>query len=900
MYLRTLGKLELQGAAYSRPKSLLLLCYLALEGARDRHHLSQVLFGQAQDPHGSLRSTLRRLKQEAPGSLDLDGDFVQTALSCDARELLTRLEAGKLAPGVALYSGPFLAGLHSADWGVELEEWVYSTREYLASRVRSALLVLAEGQAASGRFGPAAGLAESALNLDGAPEPEAETFKRLDCLLVAGHSALVARLRQRAGEFGLELRHTVEDARQSLRASAAVDHLGTGGRLPERATAFVGRSVERGEIVRALARPEVRLLTLVGPGGIGKTRLALEVARTVQAHQAVAFASLEPVAALRDLPRVIAQAAGLNLPGDQPPLPALQACLQGPPLLLILDGVEHLLGGAEQLQTLLQGCPNLTLLLTSRERLNLDEEWVLTIGGLNLPPPGASTAQIRDADAVDLFVLRARRASLAFAPGEADWAVIVQIAELVGGSPLGVELAAAWIRLMPLSEIARETQRSLDFLQAEGPSVPRRHQSVRAVFEQTWARLSEGDQAVMARLSVFHGGFTREAAGEVAGATLPVLARLLDKSLIRVMGAGRYDLHALILQFTRERLRQDLQDERRAQLAHAGFYRTLTQQANAAFLSLQGEKPWMERLTLELDNLRVVLNAWLEWGEPEDVLCCAARLRVYWGRTGRAREGRRWLSLGLAAGQDIPPEVREQALAVQGELAMDMGDYAEARRLLEASLALRDQLGLASPITWLHLGNVAMRSGELPTARRWYEQALTVFRTTNEQHGLASSLNNLGRLMLLGGDLAGAQAAYEQSLRHKLEIGGDIDGLLKNLGDLSRQRGEFGAARSYFVRALGGLLERGSSLLIPDVLEGLGRLALDLGQGHRGIVLLGAATALEERLGRRISLDAAHLEQCRALGLAANCQAAGFEVAWTTGRTMTLEQAVSWVQGNTN
>ncbi|AZI44398.1 NACHT domain-containing protein [Deinococcus psychrotolerans] len=641
MYLRTLGKLELQGATYARPKSLLLLCYLALEGARDRRHLSEVFFGQAQDPHGSLRSTLRRLRREAPGSLEPDGDFLRTALTCDAQALLTQLDAGELEQGAALYTGPFLAGLHSSDWGIELEEWVYSTREYLAARIRSALLTLAERQAANGSFVTAADLAERALNLDGAAEPESETFKRLDCLLVAGHSTLVTRLRQRAEEFGLELRHSVEDARRSLLAQAAtaVNSLGTDGRLrlPERATAFVGRSVERGEIVRALARPEVRLLTLVGPGGIGKTRLALEVARTAQAQQAVAFASLEPVAALRDLPRVIAQAAGLNLPDDQPPLTALQACLQGPPLLLILDGVEHLLDGAGALHTLLQGCPNLTLLLTSRERLGLEEEWALTIGGLNLPPLGASIQQIKDSDAVDLFVMRARRASLDFMPGETDWPVIVQIAELVGGSPLGVELAAAWIRLMPLGEIFRETQRSLDFLQAEGPSVPRRHQSVRAVFEQTWARLSEGDQAVMARLSVFHGGFTREAAGEVAGATLPVLARLLDKSLIRVMGAGRYDLHALILQFTRERLGQDIREKRHAQLAHTGFYRTLTQHANGAFLSLHGEKQWMERLTLELDNLRVVLNAWLEWGEVEEVLRCVTRLRVYWGRTGRAR-----------------------------------------------------------------------------------------------------------------------------------------------------------------------------------------------------------------------------------------------------------------------
>ncbi|MBB6018583.1 ATP-binding protein [Deinococcus radiopugnans] len=901
MYLQTLGKLELQGAAYSRPKSLLLLCHLALEGARDRHHLSALFFGQAHDPHGSLRSTIRRLRQEAPGSLEQEGEFLRTAVHCDARDMLTWLDACELERGIGLYTGPFLAGLRRADWGVELEEWVYTTREYLASRVRSALLTLAEGQAATGSFGAAADLAERALELEGAAEPEAEEFGRLDCLLVAGHSPLVARLRQQGHELGLDLHHSVEDARRALLSHAAESagaslDIEARPHLPSRITEFVGREVERGEIVRALARPEVRLLTLVGPGGSGKTRLALEVARALQARQAVAFASLEAVAELRDLPRAIAHAAGLNLPGDQPPLPALQACLQGPPLLMVLDGVEHLLEGTEQLQTLLRGCPSLTLLLTSRERLNLEEEWALTIGGLNLPPPGATVPQIRDAEAVQLFVMRARRASLGFRPDETDWPVVAQIAALVDGSPLGLELAAAWIRLLPLEEIARETRRSLDFLQTESPGVPQRHHSVRAVFEQTWAQLSEAEQTVMARLSVFHGGFTREAAGEVAGASLPVLARLLDKSLIRVMGAGRYGLHALIVQFTRERLRQTPKEQRRAQLAHAAFYRAQVQQAYTAFLNLRDERQWMDRLTLELDNLRAVLKTWLDWGEPQEVLRCVTWLRVYWGRTGRAREGRWWLSLGLAAGLDTPPDVREQALAVQGELAMDMGDHLEARRLLEASLALREQLGLPSPITWLHLGNVAVGLGETAMARQWYEQARAGFQAANERHGLASSLKNLGSLMLKEGDLAGAQAAYEQSLRYKLEIGGEVDGLHKNFGDLYRQRGEFGAARSSYTQALRGLLNRGYLLLIPGVLEGLGRLSLDQGQGRRGAVLLAAATMLEEHLGCRTSVDLGHLEGCRRLGSRAGCRHADFDVAWATGRTMTLEQAVAYSQ----
>ena len=893
MNLQTLGGLKLQDSDFTRPKPLLLLGYLALEGARDRRHIAELFFSQAADRMSSLRTTLKRLRQEAPGTLEADGDPIKAVVECDAQALLAQLETGKLEEAVRCYEGAFLAGLVLPDWSVELEEWVYATREFIAARVRGALLTLAEREAARGEFVTASALAERACWLAGASDPEPEEFVRLGVLLSAVQSPMMGRLRLQAQEFGIELNLSLEEARQKL--------LGTVGHtvpsrpsLPTRGTSFIGRNFERSQVGQALTREDVRLLTLVGPGGIGKTRLALEVARESLFQDGTVFVSLEAMTSLSQLPNALANTLGLKLGDDRELFSALVQLLEPKSMLVVLDSVEHLLEGAAHLPKLLQECPNLKLLVTSRERLGLEEEWVFPVGGLAAPELHVTLETALTFESVQLFSGRAKRAQLSFNLGHLELASVLQICELVGGSPLGIELAAAWVKLMPVTEIAGEINNNLDFLKAANADVPHRHHSVRAVFEQTWARLKTTERQALSRLSGFRGGFSREAANEIAGTSLVTLSSLVDKSLVRVAENGRYDLHVLLRQYAHEALTKNTEDTDRTRVVHGNFYFAFAQKASDAILQLQDEKRWIDRLTLELENLRTALNDCLKRGQVEQTMRCTTMMRHYWGRTGQAREGRVWLSRCLTLGQDVSLEVREQALAVSGELAMDMGDYVEAKRLLEESLVLREALVLASPLNWLHLGNIAMKTGDLETARRQYEQALAGFRASNELHGLASSLNNLGTIMLRSGDLAGAQAAYEESLRNKLTVGGDVDGLLKNIGNLHRQLRDFKTARTCFKRSLNGLLERGFYLLIPNVLENLGMLAADQKQQHNACVLLGAASRQREVMNAPqppVERDELELVISHAREVLSE---ESFVAAWAEGWAMTLEQAVNY------
>lgn len=319
--------------------------------------------------------------------------------------------------------------------------------------------------------------------------------------------------------------------------------------LPSQPTAFVGRSRELAHLQRLLDAPDSRLMTIVGPGGSGKTRLAVETAhrnRTSFAH-GTHFVSLAVVKSADVLLFAIADVLECSLVGQEAPAVQLAAYLRDKSVLLLLDNVEHVLDGVPVLVDLLAGAPHLKVLITSRERLNLHGEWVLPLDGLDYPVT-ADNAHLESYSAVQLFVQSAQRVQPDFAlQGTAP--DVLRICRLVEGMPLALELAAAWVRLLPCSHIAEKLAASLDFLASPLRNVPERHRSLRAVFDHAWNVLSNTEQTALAKLSVFRGPFDLEAAEEIGGASLPVLASLADKSLLQVSGPGRYALHELLRRY---------------------------------------------------------------------------------------------------------------------------------------------------------------------------------------------------------------------------------------------------------------------------------------------------------------------------------------------------------------
>ncbi|HXQ38643.1 MAG TPA: helix-turn-helix domain-containing protein, partial [Anaerolineales bacterium] len=301
--------------------------------------------------------------------------------------------------------------------------------------------------------------------------------------------------------------------------------------LPHAAAPFVNRTTEIAEITQRLNNPNCRLLTLIGPGGIGKTRLAMRVAANCveQFDDGVYFASLHPLASPEFILSAIIDVVSPQSRSGSDLKHQLLQYLREKALLLVLDNFEHLLEGADTLTEILEAAPNVKLLVTSREALNLQGEWRYAVPGLEYPETTA-TEQAEAYSAVELFVERARqvRGDLALVD---EQAAVVRVCRLVEGMPLALELAAAWTRILPTDEIASEIQRNLDFLSTSLRDVPQRHQSITAVFEQTWGRLTEEERRVFSALSVFSGGFRREAAEAVAGVSIRVLSDLVDKSL---------------------------------------------------------------------------------------------------------------------------------------------------------------------------------------------------------------------------------------------------------------------------------------------------------------------------------------------------------------------------------
>lgn len=540
--------------------------------------------------------------------------------------------------------------------------------------------------------------------------------------------------------------------------------------LPYTATALVGREGERNILIRLLHQEQHRLVTLVGAGGMGKTRLALETANALAPHFAdgAAFVTLTAVQTAAQLPEAVAEGVGIALKGDRDPSEQVLSWLATRHLLLILDNFEHLLeanshsaiypSGVQEsqdaiawLKALLAGAPKVHLLITSRERLRISGERTFELGGLSLPGP---TLAPEAAEAVKLFVERAQHVSGDFVLDDTNKAAIVRVCQLVGGMPLGIELAAAWVRVLNCDEIAEEMARSLDFLVRADRDVAPRHHSMRAVFDSSWRLLTAEEQQVAACLAVLRGSFDRSAAQAIAGATLPQLAALIDKSFVRVGGAEaggaggaqRYDIHELLRQYLFEQL-QAAGVEQTIKRRHAEYFTVLVERLDPDFHATHNSN-WRRQLATELNNLRLAL-AW-SVGEGQDArlgLRLAAALSSFWERACLWKEGRQWLQNALAQTQE-QTAVRGRALVKLGELHHLLAETTLAETFMNEGLALwqtlADPLGIA--YTYLQLGKVAATRGDHEQAKALLTASLTRYRQMGHQWGIATLLNQLGSL----------------------------------------------------------------------------------------------------------------------------------------------------------
>lgn len=851
--LKTLGGLVLEGSSFQRSKPLLLLAYLSLEGGKTRRELADLFYLDTKDPRDSLSTALGYLKRQAHAA-EADARKVWSGQECDATRLLQLLDEGQLGAALEFYQGPFLAGINLA-LGPELEEWVYQTREFLAARVREARLQLGEKAFAEGRYQAAARHAEAAHELGGAPELAPEDLKRLYPLLYLGKSPLAATLRLEALGFEIAL-EAGEPARKPSPAPPVRNN------LPIQSTSFVGRGAELLEVARLLKNPEHRLVTLHGLGGGGKTRLALQVAHQQLEEgffsDGVFLVALDTLTAPEAIPQAIAEALGLSLQAQEDALTQVRQAVSEQTLLLVLDNFEQLVEGALRVSQLLEACPNLKILVTSRARLNLAEEWVFPLAGLGLPGAESRLEDVPYSDAVQLFVQRAKRVRLDFALEPATLPQVLKICHLVEGYPLGLELAAAWVRMLPPEEIAQEIERNLDFLNSATRNTPPRQQSLRAAFESAWHALGSREQAALRKLSVFRGGFRREAASQVVEATLPLLASLVDKSLLRISANGRYNCHALLYQYMSEKLAEHPGERGQTRDLHAGFFLEFAERANG---ELNGDEQalWLGRLEEEHDNLRAALDWVLSKPGAETALRITRALSRFWDIRGHLSEGRAWLSQALALPAPELKDLRARALNAAGVLAKDQGDFAAAKAYLGESLALHAEVGSPGPgaVTLNNLGIVAYQQNDYLAAQDYYQQSLAILRGLDNPGGVAYVLQNLGNVAHDLGDypLAWRYKSESLAISRSLEdqVGTAI--ALANLGMTAIEQGGYTVAREQLAESLELSEVLGDAMGIATAKQLLGLVASLQGEDECAGLLLEESSKLFGQKGDRIGLS---------------------------------------------
>jgi predicted ATPase/DNA-binding SARP family transcriptional activator len=812
--LHLLGRAELVhghsgdagGLRFLPERRFRLLAYLALRGEWVSRDELATLFWPDRTQEAA-RSNLRKLLQEAR-SLDLpqlecDRNSVRWNVSTDVAEYKAALKRGDTDAAVALYRGPALRGLDGGESDA-FSTWLAGERGRLHTAWREAVVAVLPHR------GPAGALALAHLLLDDDPFDEDAMVAALDAHRELGDSrgadeAFRSYAERLIEELGVEPSARVRSAAaRTTRPLAQEAEPAPPNASPAppatapapTASSFIGRARELKELRTLLTNPACRLLTVTGPGGMGKSTLVKQAVRELASSYAdgvtwIALDDLTDVAQVA--PRIAAELA-LDLVPTQDPLERIAEHIGSRQMLLVLDNSEHLSRLSELVERLIDAAPRLQVLSTSRTRIGARGEGLVPLLGLTLPPLDGPASDIVAADAVQLFIAHARASDPRFNVAT-NLTPITRLVHAVGGLPLAILLAASWVRLLPITELVSEVTQSLDVLAhvEEGDERPE-HRSVRATFEQSWRLLAPQEQRALAALAVMVGAFTLAAARDVAEAPLPLLASLVDKSLVQADGAGRFSLHPLIQQFAAEKLASDVAAEASARGAHCRHFDQWLRRV--ADVPRGEELRAMREIEQALENLRAMWHHAIATQAWDTLAANAVPLMRSFELRNRVPEGAALLDAADAALADVstedhaPDRARANVWRAQGTLDYRSGANERCMQRAERSLPLCRTLGIRKGIkgNLNCLGLAAWQLNRRDDAARYFAEAVAEARADGDVEGEAMFLANAALVEKAKGNFANALVLTEQALAvHRVRNNQvSIRMALNNLGNLLR------------------------------------------------------------------------------------------------------------------
>ncbi len=633
---------------------------------------------------------------------------------------------------------------------------------------------------------------------------------------------------------------------------------------------FFGRREEIGELTEMLARSPVRQVTLAGPGGFGKTRLAFQTAAELveRFKDGVYWVALAPLLSDQLIVSTIATAMKFFFFGPEDPKTQLLNHLKPKECLIVLDNFEHLVEGADLIQDLLRAAPGVKIIVTSREKLGIGIEKIFEVRGLRYPEEGQE-GPLEAFAAVQLFLKSARRVRPDFALEAEEGPSLIRVCRLLEGMPLGLELSATWVSSLGLAPIADKIESSRDFLATAMPHLPPRHRSLRAVFEYSWILLSETQKKSLMAISTFRGGFTRLAARAVAGATEPILNALEGKSLVRLRPDGRYEIHELLKHFAKEKLFDDPARKTQAMADHSAYFGNLLKKRERDLYG-PNQRIVFEGLLQEMENIR---EGWVRAvdGGQEKVM------GDYLDSLFTLYETKGWLQEGQEAFQRAADILQERyqdpgdmtdskavllgkLLSRRGDFEIDLGRVQVARKLFEKSLELFQGASALkqSGFALAGLGLVAETQGEFKKAKDYYEKSFKVYYRNGQRSGITLTLNHLGHITLLMGNLRKGLTFIRKSLVYSEKDRDEREMAYSYIltGEALFDLGQFAEARAYHMKSLEAYSRSGDRRGTAWAMRNLGRVAVLVGDyaGARQMYL--ESKSISQDLGDRRAVAA--------------------------------------------